>query len=164
MNEFVKLAFEHPPRCLDTFVSSQNSSAHDENAAEFNVSCKCGGKYFELLGELESDLGMEPLINAKCCTCGNTHKILDVNEYGYDAEYGHGTSYPMFIQGSTKFFCSECEGSELSVSLYFTYQFDSLDEFDGIDEALVPNYFDVVGLNARCGCGKVNYIGDFECA
>jgi hypothetical protein len=163
MNEFVKLAFEHPPRCLDSFEQSPISEDPDENTAEFNVECKCGGKYFELIGELEPHLGMEPLINASCCECGDTHPVIDVNEFGYDAEYGHGTSYPVFIQGNAKFSCSECGGHELSLSLCFTYQFDSLDEFDGIEEDLVPNYFDVVGLIAKCTCGKINHIGDFEC-
>lgn len=95
--------------------------------------------------------------------CNDRQLIIHVNEYGYDAEYGHGTGYPEMELGSEEYSCG-CNGIGFDLLIWFTYQFEQLSELEDVELESIPNYFDTVGISARCKCGVVNEIGSFECA
>ena len=163
MNEFVELSKKYPPRCIEGYSLRTIDECFGGYTSEYGITCKCGSELFELVGELEPDLGMEPLIYTRCISCKKEMCIVNVNEYGYDAEYGHGTDYPEMVLGMDRYLCS-CNSSQFRIVVWFTYQFESIDDFKGIGVEKVSNYFDVVGVTAKCNCGETVQIGGFECA
>lgn len=116
-------------------------------------------------GILDSELGILGEIRTDCELCGADDLLLDVSRHGYDAEYGHGSSYAQPVGSVSGFRCLECGFDKFQVFPWFTYQFESLNEFEGIDSKRIPDFFDTFGIDLRCQqCSGISYIGSYECA
>ena len=151
-NEFVMLSRRYPPRCLNGLSVQYTDEMDDEYLSEFKLSCNCENSKFELIGENDEELGMAPVISSKCTQCEDEKLIIDVNKFGYDAEYRHGTGYPEMEHGQERYRC-KCGNTQLQVTLWFTYQFDSINDFQDLAIENISNYFDQVGIYAQCECG-----------
>jgi hypothetical protein len=109
-------------------------------------------------------MGLSGPITIRCPACSVEALLFDVERYGYDGEYGHGTAYEPLVGPLEHYSCRACGHHDFDTHPWFTYQFGSLAEFDGLSTELVPNYFDSFGIDLRCAsCATWCSIASYEC-
>ena len=171
VSEFVALAKRHPPRCLASYSVIPDpsqvyswSGGDSDFAVSFAVRCKCGSSTLILVGIPDDEMGLYGPITTRCPACSAESLLFDVDQFGYDSEFGHGTGYKPPVGGLEQFVCNTCKHHQFETHPWFTYQFESLDEFDDLAPLLIPNYFDTFGIDLRCNsCAKWCSIASYEC-
>ncbi len=168
-NEFVMLSHRYTPRNITGYQSkpitiAKYTAGFERFDSKFELTCQCNASALALYGILNDDLELLPPLATKCICCNKKITILDLSKHGHDGEYGHGSSYPS--DGDKLLYrCKNCTKSIFYLVAHYTYQFESLKEFEDIEQSKIPNYFDTFELEATCKqCGQVTCVGDYECA
>jgi hypothetical protein len=165
----------HPPRCVRGFSATPmefpqtkfDGHGEDLNPA-FALACHCGSTQHRVAGYKvstpEGSIFLSPLA-LECQACGKHSALLDTDEYGYDAELGHGSS-TLRMEGELRHFqCQACSSDRLSVFMRFEYPPDLFDgSFDDTGREK-EDLFSWVTCIGRCAhCSELWIVADFECA
>lgn len=168
---FVVLAAKHPPRLLADFSAKYlgwplpNWPDTPDYFCGFRIECSCGQGALQVSGLTRDGVTITDPITVSCKSCGVARLLFDLTRHGYDAEHGH-EYFGLPATGSSKrWICNQCGNDAFFVEPSFTYQYESLEDFDGIEESRIPDFFDTFCITMECSqCGEVSEADAWECA
>ena len=177
MTEHFKFLQNHPPRCLDNYITTPYDGkvvVIDGHGTEWNtffqLQCSCGGKTHSVLGhywenpESGAVFFIGP-IATRCSTCGVVNELFDIKIHGYDAELGYGCFSERGEGDKSTFECSGTTETSFVLIARFEYTDDLFDddfnEAKGIEKELFT-WFSLHGKFHQDG--EHLEICDYECA
>lgn len=168
---FVVLAAKHPPRLLANFSARYlgwplpNWPDTPEYVCGFRIECSCGEAALQISGPTRDGKTIADPITVSCRSCGVSSVLFDLQRHGYDSEHGH-EYFGIPATGSPKCWtCGKCKNDTFIAEPSFSYQYESLDEFDGIEESRIPDFFDTFWITMECTkCGELSETDVWECA
>src|SRR4051812_34115461 len=91
-----------PPRCLAGFTATPTTlpdvgfDGHGPNINKiYPPACPCGHDRFRPLGHPVNNRGVDLFVSPltlECAACGKVTELIDTDQHGYDAEFGHGSA------------------------------------------------------------------------
>lgn len=166
----VEHAWVRPPRCISGFVAGAVRDPEGlgnvfDELAVFRLNCSCGGASWKILGYKHEEAGFVCPLALECASCGKVAELFDIQEHGYDAEFGHGCYGIRGTGAQERYQCSSCACEVFEALPSFSYQIEPIDDLGEQVVARIEDFFDGFGLDGKCiACSIVNSVSGYECA